>query len=107
MSVTEFKGLDASMIKSLMAQSRSRDTYGPKLLEFVESDEAGINPRDVWPLEFGEKKSSALYQGFNTAVKSAKLGEVVRVLQRDDNVFLLHNERMRVMVERAEAAANE
>lgn len=41
---TELKGLDASKIGELLAGTRTRNQYGPLLMEFMESDEAAINP---------------------------------------------------------------
>lgn len=92
------KGLSADVISQLMANSRSKNTYGPKLVEFVESDEAAINPAEVWPIEFGKKESSTLYQGFLGAVKKADLAEQVMVKQSDGTVILLHKERVNLLL---------
>lgn len=92
--VPAMKGLSADIISQLMANSRSKNTYGPKLIEFVESDEAAINPAEVWPIEFGKKEASTLYQGFLGAAKKADLTETVMVKQSDGMVFLLHKERV-------------
>lgn len=88
------KGLSADLITQLMQSSRSRNTYGPKLAEFIESDEAAINPADVWPLEFGGKEASTLYQGFQLAAKKADLQDTILVKQSDGAVFILHKERV-------------
>lgn len=90
---TSMTGLPPELIAKLMA-GRTRNAYGPKLEEFIASDEPAINPREVWPLEFKEKDSSALYQGFQTAAKKAELSETVIVKQSDGQVFLLHKERV-------------
>jgi hypothetical protein len=94
--VSNFVGLDQETISKLMGESRQRNTYGPKLMEFINSDEAGINPADAWPVEFGKKNASTLYQGFLTAAKKANVANDIRILQNDGNVFLLHKERASV-----------
>lgn len=100
------QGLPPEMIADLMANSRSRGIYGPKLLEFCESDEPAINPAESWPLEFHNKKASSLYQSFNAHIKKAKLEEVVQCKLYNDQVFLLHLERTKVfMAAQAEAQA--
>jgi hypothetical protein len=101
MSESTFKGLDPSMIEKLMGESRQRNTYGPKLVEFIASDEAGINPAEAWPLEFGKKNASTLYQGFLTAAKKAEVADQIRILQNDGSVFILHKERAGLAVEEA------
>lgn len=92
------KGLPDEFINELMATSRSRNVYGPKLLDFCESDEAAINPAEVWPIEFGNKKATTLYQGFRNAAEKADLQEVVMIKQSDDAVFILHKERVSVLM---------
>jgi hypothetical protein len=87
-------GLSPELIAKLMASGRNRNFYGPKLLEFVESDEAGIAVKEVWPVEMSEKEASTIYQGFNLAAKKANLDETVIVKRLDDQVFLLHKERV-------------
>lgn len=91
----EFKGLSASEIGALLAKSRTRNAYGPKLIEFMESDEAGINPAEVWP-EFAGKNATTLYQGFMNAAKKADppLTDVLLIKQSDENVYILHKERV-------------
>jgi hypothetical protein len=92
---TPLQGLDADFITKLMQGSRSKNVYGPKLAIFMESDEAAINPAEVWPLEFGgEKKASTLYQGFLTAAKAAKIQDQILIKQSDDSCFILHKERV-------------
>jgi hypothetical protein len=93
MSESNFVGLPPELIEKLMGESRQRNTYGPKLLDFINSDEAGINPAEAWPLEFGKKNASTLYQGFLTAAKKAEVADQIRILQNDGSVFILHKER--------------
>ena len=95
-----FKGLDSALIDSLMAGSRNHNAYGPKLVEFCESDEAGVNVAETWP-EFKGKLATTLYQGFRTAASKAELDNTVRILNRDGQVYLLHIERVAL----AQAAA--
>jgi hypothetical protein len=96
--MSEMKGLDPAMITELMGNTRSRNTYGPKLLDFINSDEAAINPAENWPIDFGNKKATALYQGFLNAAKTAELTDVVLVKQYDGGVYLLHKERANVVI---------
>lgn len=88
--------LSAEFIADLMANTRTRNQYGPKLLEFFNSDEAGINPAEAWPLEFGNKKPATLYQGFVTALNKAgeDVRSLVKIKKHKDVVFLLHTERV-------------
>lgn len=103
----EMKGLSADFIATLMANTRTRNAYGPKLLEFVESDEAAINPRDVWFAEFGAKQSGTMYQGFMKAAKDAKLTDTIRISQVDGEVFILHTERVSLALAAATDTATE
>lgn len=99
-------GLNPADIAILMGKAKQRNAYGPKLLEFALSDEAAINPAEVWPIEFGKKEPSTLYQGFMNAVKKAKMQDDILVKQSDGNVFILHKERINiVMAQLADEAA--
>jgi len=86
-------GLDNSKIEDLIAGSRTRNQYTPKIDDFLASDEKAISVRENWPVEFKTKKGSALYQGFITAVKTSKLQDTVRVLKREEEVFLVNREK--------------
>lgn len=94
--MSDIKGLPPELISKLMSSGRAVNAYGPKLAEFVESDEPGIDPREQWSLEFSGKKTSTLYQGFMTAVKAAELQDVILVKQYDGGCYLLHKERAAV-----------
>src|SRR4029077_9063113 len=96
--MSDFAGLDAAMIDTLLSNTRARNTYGPKTLEFATSDEAGVNVREAWP-EFKNKKVTALYQGFLGAVKNAELTNEILVKQYDGQVYLLHKERAGMVVQ--------
>jgi hypothetical protein len=101
------KGLSPELILDLMSKGRTRNTYGPKLVEFCESDEAAINPAEVWPIEFGKKEATTLYQGFLTASKKANLTDTIMVKQSDGHVFILHKERVNIkLAEQLEATQN-
>lgn len=97
-SAPALKGLPADLIANLMATSRTRNAYGPKLVEFDNSDEAAINPAEAWPIDFGGKKTSTLYQGFRLAIEKADLKDKITVKLSDDSVFLLHNERVHILL---------
>lgn len=86
-------GLDLDFINKLMVSGNKRNQYGPKVVDFDNSDEGGVNVVSAWP-EFAEKSPETLYQGFMNAVKKAKLEEVIFVRKHDGNVFLLHQGRV-------------
>lgn len=91
-------GLSNEVIVGLMATSRTHNAYGPKLVAFDESDDAGINPAEVWPMEFGAKKPTTLYQGFRNAIEKANLKDKIEVKRSEDSVFLLHKERVQILL---------
>jgi hypothetical protein len=92
------KGLSISEVRDLLSKGKSRNIYGPCVLEFINSDEAGVNPREAWPINFETTKASAMYQSFNKAVKDANLEDVVQVKQHDSECFLIHKERYALAV---------
>jgi hypothetical protein len=92
-----FKGLPTNLIDELLANTRTKNVYGPKLLEFAQSDEIGINPAEAWPMEFGKKKATSLYQGFRNAAEKAGIMNTVLIKLYDDNVYILHKERLALM----------
>jgi hypothetical protein len=95
------KGLSPDLINSLMAGSRTRNAYGPKLKEFMDSDEAAINVAEVWPVEFGGKKATTLYQGFRLAADKADIMDQVLIKMSDETVFILHKERCTLAITEA------
>lgn len=95
---TSMKGLTSDMVANLMANTRTKNAYGPPLVEFCESDEAAINPVEVWPALFSGKKASTLYQGFRNAAEKADLTDTILVKMTDDTVFLLHKERVTILL---------
>jgi len=100
----ELKGLSLDEISTILSTSRTRNMYGPKLLEFLESDEAAINPQDAWPTEFKDKKVTTLYQGFNNAIKNGNI-EGLEIRQMDEKLFILNTEKVKLaMDELADAA---
>ena len=109
-------GIDPTLIAELIAGSRGRNMYGPKLVEFCDSDEPAIDVVEAWPMEFNGKESTTLYQGFRLAAEKAQLlgvaengkpaiPAVLRIVQRNGNVYLLHNERVSLV--QAQAATTE
>jgi hypothetical protein len=98
----QLKGLDHDFINTLMASSRQHNVYGPKLLVFMESDEPGINPRESWPLEFPDEKSTqTIATGFRNAAREAKLDDQLIITTNDGQVYILHKERVAAVKERA------
>jgi len=90
---TELKGLPPELIKALMGKGRARGVYGPRLKQFAESDEAAINPRESWPLEFEGKTALAMTQSFRKHIADADLEDVIQVVSHDGECYLVHKER--------------
>jgi len=107
LSKDKLNGLDHDFILNLVGETRQRNLYGPKLMDFIESDEAAINPAETWPIEFGQKNAATMYQGFLKAAKDAKLTEVLRIIQSDGAVYILHNERVAILAQQAADDDNE
>lgn len=97
MAITENSGLSQDLIANLLANTRTRNAYGPKLVEFLDSDEAGVNPVEVWP-EFAGKKATTLYQGFRLAAEKASLTEQLLIKLSEETVFILNKEKVAVML---------
>jgi hypothetical protein len=91
------KGLDPALIRKLASSGRARNVYGPRLKDFIDSDEAAVDPSEAWPLEFSEKKAQTMYQSFRKAVKDAELTDTVVVRLHEDKVYLMHTERCAVV----------
>lgn len=91
-------GMTEDQIRELLGKSRGRNTYGPKLVEFMESDEAAINPKDAWPAELSNKSASALYQSFRQAAEKAGVADQLQISQVGGEVFILHKEKVAVVL---------
>lgn len=88
------KGLPSELIDELLAGRRVKGAYGKALVDFMEhSDELGVNPRDAWPLEFGTKSASSMYQSFRTSAKNAGILDQLTIMQSDDELYIIHNGR--------------
>lgn len=87
-------GLTPDQIAEILGKSRGRNVYGPKLIEFMESDEAAINVAETWPIEFGEKSATAMYQSFRKAAENAKVADQLSIRMLDGAVYLLHTEKV-------------
>jgi len=95
-------------ILAAYAGKSTRGIYEIRTLEWNASDEAGVEPAKMWPMDFGDKTVSALVQSFRNAIAKHELTETVELVQRDGRVFLFNTERVRLIRERkaAEAAAS-
>lgn len=91
----QLKGISNDLLNDILGKSRGRNQYGPYALKFLESDEPAINVAETWPI-FAKKKPATLMQGFRTAVEKANLVDVVQVKLYNENVFLLHKERVEI-----------
>ena len=81
-----------------MAKKRTKGQY-EDLLHFLmtESDEAGIDVQEQWPLELGAKNATALYQGFRNAAEKLEILDQLDILQRDEHVMILVKTRVALM----------
>lgn len=86
-------GLSFAEINDILANGKGKNVYAPKLKTFLDSDEAGINPRSYWATELGTKSPSAVFQSFNNQVKSQGLEDTVLVKQSRGEVYLIHKQR--------------
>jgi hypothetical protein len=98
-------GLSVDKIHELMGKGRLRGVYNTKLDEFVASDEPAVDVMDAWPIEFGNKQATTLYQGFRGVVDKAGLNDTILVKQTDGRVYLWHNERIAVKLAELQAEA--
>jgi len=91
-------GLSSERIAELMAKKRTKGQY-EDLLHFLmtESDEAGIDVQEQWPLELGAKNATALYQGFRNAAEKLEILDQLDILQRDEHVMILVKTRVALM----------
>lgn len=95
----QLKGLSSDFINELLNKHGGKNQYGPYIVKFDQSDEAGIEPADLWPTQFASKEPNTLYQGFNNAVKRAKLDDTILVKKVGDHVFLIHKERYKLLTQ--------
>lgn len=100
------KGLSPDEVANLIANTRTRNQYGPKLGEFVQSDEAAVMVTDTWP-EFAAKSASTLYQGFRTAAEKANLTDTISVRQHDDKVYILNMAKIALATNTLNEAASD
>lgn len=96
-SISGIVGLNPAELQKLLASGRSRNMYGPKLVEFEQSSEAAVDVLSIdhWH-DLKGKEPATLYQGFTNALNKAKLTDVIEVKRVKDNVFLLHKERVKL-----------
>jgi hypothetical protein len=98
-------GLTAEQIAGLMAKKRTKGVYEEKLNElYSDSDEAGVDVAETWPLEFAGKSATTLYQGFSNAAKKLEIDDAVDIVNRDGHVFILVKTRVALVL--ADTTAN-
>jgi hypothetical protein len=97
-------GLTPEQIKGLMAKKRTKGIYDERLMEVYESDEAGVDVAETWPVDFSEKSATTLYQGFSNAAKRLEMEDAVDIVNRDGHVFILIKTRVALVL--AETTAN-
>ena len=101
-------GLTPQEIQSLMAKKRTKGLYEEKLtFLYSDSDEAGVDVKEQWPVEFGQKNATTLYQGFTNAAKKLDLEDAVDVINRDGHVFILVKTRVALVMQETPAISSE
>jgi len=94
-------GLAFDKIQELMGKGRLVGVYPRCTQEFVDSDDPGVDVQEAWPMEFGKKNATTLYQGFRSVVtKDDELAKTILVKQDDGHVYLMHTGRIAVMKEK-------
>ena len=78
--------ISAEKIQEVQAKARKRGEYAELLQELLEAEEVQGTQVDL-----EGKNAATVYQGFNNAIKSAKVQELVRVVRSGDEVFLIKN----------------
>jgi hypothetical protein len=92
-------GLTNAQIAELMAKKRTKGVYEDKMtFLYTESDEAGVDVAETWPVEFGGKNATTLYQGFSNAAKKLELEDAVDIVNRDGHVFILVKTRVALVL---------
>ena len=92
-------GLTAEQIAGLMAKKRTKGVYEDKLnILYTESDEAGVDVAEQWPLDFSGKSATTLYQGFSNAAKKLEIDDAVDIVNRDGHVFILVKTRVALVL---------
>lgn len=89
-------GLTPDQIQALLGKTRQKGIYEKYLIDFVNSNEGGINVNEEW-MDLREKKATTLKQGFENAKDKAHVMEAtegkaanVKVLASDDQVYLIN-----------------
>jgi hypothetical protein len=88
----KLKGLSPDLVAKLLSEGRSRNQYQPRLEQFMNSDEPGVDPRAEWA-EFAGKKATTLYQGFRTAAEAAGILDELIIRKVENDLFILHKAR--------------
>jgi hypothetical protein len=95
-------GLTQEEIRQILQKRRRRGVYEQYLIEFLKSNEAGVNVKEQWP-DLAVKKASSLKQGFDGLKDKATFkeqlaesglsedaAEQVSVIANDEQVFLIN-----------------
>jgi hypothetical protein len=92
-------GLTPEEIAGLMAKKRTKGLYEEKLVFlYNDTDEAGVDVAETWPVEFGAKTATTLYQGFSNAAKKLDMEDSVDIVNRDGHVFILVKSRVALVL---------
>jgi hypothetical protein len=95
-------GLTQEQIRQILQTRRRRGVYEQYLIEFLKSNEAGVNVKEEWP-DLAVKKASSLKQGFDGLKDKATFKEQLKeagfpedaadnvsVIANDEQVFLIN-----------------
>lgn len=99
--------LDNDTILALYTNRRKKGMYVERLDQaYNDSDEAGIDPAEDWPLDFANKVASTMYQGFRNAAETLGIEDKVEIMNRDGHVFILFTDRVNVILNPTETDAD-
>lgn len=100
-------GMTPEQILAVLGKTRQKGQYQGLLVEFLDSNEAGVHAQSQWP-QLGEKKASTIKQGFEGAIKRKEAPEGsdgVRVLVQDEQVYLINSSLAAEQIGQIEGAA--
>jgi len=85
--------LDPKLIEQLYATRRVKGGYLSILTQASESDENGFAAKETYP-QLKDKASATIYQGFRNAAEKMGISDQVTIINSDDEVYVLFNERV-------------
>ena len=94
--------LTPEQIADILGNRKTKGLYEEKLQVYLDSDDAAIDVAEQWPLDFGKKSASSMYQSFGNAAKKLGVADVLDIVNRDGHLFILHKDRVELALADAE-----